>query len=118
MYCLLIQGYHLDLSMYQQAPAAWPAPSTGIRRQHRHRVWQHRLNAAPRGWCKQECSRSLLLRWRCSLQSPCGLRTLGVCLSPCCSIRAHLWQLMQYSGLRALRKRGIKKPYQAISAKI
>ena len=28
---------------------------------------------------------------RCSLQSPCGLRTLGVRLSPCCSIRSHLW---------------------------
>ncbi|EOD35807.1 hypothetical protein EMIHUDRAFT_252536 [Emiliania huxleyi CCMP1516] len=28
----------------------------------------------------------------CSLQSRCGLRTLGVRLSPCCSIRAHLWQ--------------------------
>ena len=31
---------------------------------------------------------------RCSLQSPYCLRTLGVRLSPCCSICAHLWQLI------------------------
>ena len=56
--------------------------------QHRHRVWQHRLNAAPRGRCKQGMFPLLLC---CSLQSRCGLRTLGVRLSPCCSIRSHLW---------------------------
>jgi len=66
------------------------APSAGIRRQHRHRVWQHRLNAAPRGRCKQGMFPLLLC---CSLQSRCGLRTLGVRLSPCCSIRAHLWHV-------------------------
>ena len=51
----------------------------------------HRLNAAPHGWCKQGMFPLLLSS---SLQSPCGLRTLGVRLSPCCSIRAHLWQLI------------------------
>lgn len=56
--------------------------------QHRHRVWQHRLNAAPRGRCKQGM---FLLLLCCSLESRCGLRTLGVRLSPCCSIRSHLW---------------------------
>ena len=56
--------------------------------QHRHRVWQHRLNAAPRGRCKQGMFPLLLC---CSLESRCGLRTLGVRLSPCCSIRSHLW---------------------------
>ena len=69
-------------------PSTPQAPSTGIRMQHRHRVWQHRLNAAPRGRCKQGMFPLLLC---CSLQSRCGLRTLGVRLSPCCS-RAHLWQ--------------------------
>ncbi|EOD15885.1 hypothetical protein EMIHUDRAFT_245446 [Emiliania huxleyi CCMP1516] len=64
---------------------ATSAPSTGIRMQHRHRVWQHRLNAAPRGRCKQGMFPLLLC---CSLESRCGLRTLGVRLSPCCSIRS------------------------------
>ena len=42
----------------------------------------------PNGWCKQGMFPLLLC---CSLQSRCGLRPLGVCLSPCCSIRSHLW---------------------------
>ena len=55
---MLARSYRPDLLTGAGIWLVRSAPSTGIRMQHRHRVWQHRLNAAPRGdGASRECSR-------------------------------------------------------------